>query len=179
MNKYPAAMNQPDPREVYYAHKLDSMAGCPEFDRSSIELILNLVYVFDTVEGILTRLFQHSGVSLSACNVLDLLEQQENQCAPLNEIGRLLLVSRANITGLVDSLVKRGLVERLSHPGDRRIKLAHLLPAGRQLLEQRKPLQLGMLRQMCQVLSPQERESMTDLLVRLRHHAQELSQEGS
>ena len=169
-------MKHQDPREVYYAQKLDSLAGCPEFDRSSIELILNLVYTYDTVEGVLNRLFVGDGVSSPAVNLLDVLEQQENQCAPLYEIGRLLLVSRANVTGLVDSLAKRGLVERIPHPSDRRIRLAHLLPAGRELLAQRRPLHLQALRQMCQALSPAERESMIDLLVRLRRHAQELGE---
>ena len=38
-----------------------------------------------------------------------------------------LIVSRATVTGALDTLVKRGLVRREPHPTDRRMVLVHLL----------------------------------------------------
>ena len=45
-----------------------------------------------------------------------------------------MLVSRANITGLVDSLFRKGLVERINDPHDRRVNMIKILPKGEKLV---------------------------------------------
>jgi DNA-binding MarR family transcriptional regulator len=42
----------------------------------------------------------------------------------------LLGCDASNITGIVDGLERKGLVERTEHPSDRRVKMLHLLPEG-------------------------------------------------
>ena len=58
---------------------------------------------------------------------------------PMHVIGELLLASRANITGLVDSLEKKGLVRRQEDPDDRRSKLVRITPQGDRLLKKILP----------------------------------------
>ena len=50
--------------------------------------------------------------------------------APMSELAELMVCDASYITGLVDKLEKRGLVERLPSPQDRRVKLAALTPEG-------------------------------------------------
>ena len=51
----------------------------------------------------------------------------------MNEISRRLRVSNGNVTGIVDTLTREGLVLRIAVPGDRRASLVRLTPRGRTL----------------------------------------------
>jgi DNA-binding MarR family transcriptional regulator len=53
----------------------------------------------------------------------------------MSEIGETLGMSPRNMTVLVDGLAKEGLVRRIDHPHDRRIKLVELTAAGKQVAE--------------------------------------------
>jgi DNA-binding MarR family transcriptional regulator len=52
---------------------------------------------------------------------------------PPNQIAERLIISRATVTGLLDSLEKRGYVRRLPHSSDRRMLLIELTDAGRRV----------------------------------------------
>ncbi|WP_229910729.1 MarR family winged helix-turn-helix transcriptional regulator [Streptomyces aurantiogriseus] len=54
----------------------------------------------------------------------------------MGELGEPLGMSPRNMTVLVDGLEKEGLVRRVGHPQDRRVKLVELTPAGRRVVEQ-------------------------------------------
>ena len=60
---------------------------------------------------------------------------------PLSQLGRSLLVTKANITGMVDRLERDGYVTREDHPGDRRVTRARLTVRGRGFLDRMGPLQ--------------------------------------
>ena len=67
--------------------------------------------------------------------------------APLGpaEVARLLGVSTAASTGIVDRLVDRGHAERKPHPEDRRRIEVHLTDSGRsEILEQLRPMFAGL-----------------------------------
>jgi DNA-binding MarR family transcriptional regulator len=49
---------------------------------------------------------------------------------PMGELADTLKCDASNITGIVDRLEARGLVERRSSPGDRRVKALSPTPAG-------------------------------------------------
>ena len=53
----------------------------------------------------------------------------------LGDLQRKILVSSGGVTYLVDRLEKRGLVERVDCPEDRRARYAKLTPAGRRLID--------------------------------------------
>jgi DNA-binding MarR family transcriptional regulator len=54
----------------------------------------------------------------------------------MNALGERLGVDASYVTTLADQLEERGLIERRSHPGDRRIKSLALTQEGRRLREQ-------------------------------------------
>ncbi len=54
----------------------------------------------------------------------------------MGALARLLHCDQSNVTGITDRLEERGLVERTSSPGDRRVKLLVLTDKGRRLREQ-------------------------------------------
>jgi DNA-binding MarR family transcriptional regulator len=53
--------------------------------------------------------------------------------APMREVAASLHCDASNVTGIIDRLEARGLVERRSGPGDRRVKTLVLTDAGREL----------------------------------------------
>jgi DNA-binding MarR family transcriptional regulator len=64
--------------------------------------------------------------------VLGLLDEPR----PMGELARHMQCDNSNITGLVDRLTERGLVERRAAEGDRRVKLVALTDAGRKLRDE-------------------------------------------
>jgi DNA-binding MarR family transcriptional regulator len=154
-----------DPREAVYNQILRSAA--PEAV-DSILLCVKMLHTCNVLEGQITRGLSDYGISLQAFNVLCLLEEEPEQSLPLSELSRLLFTTPANITGLVDAVSKRGWVERVQHPVDRRVKLARLLPAGLEALRGMKPTQERSSIQIASGLSGEELRTLTALLDKWR-----------
>jgi DNA-binding MarR family transcriptional regulator len=68
------------------------------------------------------------------CHVLHLLEP--GRPLPMGRLASLLGCHASNVTGLVDRLEGRGVVERRPSPDDRRIKVLALTPEGSRLRAQ-------------------------------------------
>lgn len=170
--------NVEDPREEFYQRKLQQLDGrWSQIDPGRCLVVVGLLHAHDCLESFFNQSLQRYGLSSSAFNLLNILEQQEHQCLPLHEIGRLMVTSRANITGLMDSLCKRGLVERQAHPHDRRIKLARLLPKGQQFLDEMIPEHMKLIEHLTAEFSPDECQQLVSLLRKLRQKS--LSQPSS
>ena len=58
----------------------------------------------------------------------------------MGDLAEALVITRGGLTKLVDRLVKAGLLERTLCESDRRVSYATLLPAGRDLLAEMRPL---------------------------------------
>ena len=69
---------------------------------------------------------------------------------------------------LVDELERQKLVRRRPHPNDRRAHTVVLTAKGEKLLQEAFLFAMGIERSLCAGLSGQERQSLLDLLSRLR-----------
>src|SRR5215813_7478669 len=65
------------------------------------------------------------------CHVLHLIEP--DQPLPMGRLAETLSCDASNVTGLVDRLEARGLVQRRPSADDRRVKVLQLTPAGSRL----------------------------------------------
>lgn len=68
------------------------------------------------------------------CHVLHLIEPDEP--LPMGRLAETLRCDASNVTGLVDRLEARGLVQRQASPADRRVKVIQLTAAGARLRTQ-------------------------------------------
>jgi DNA-binding MarR family transcriptional regulator len=85
---------------------------------------------------------------------------------PMRQIAQTLSCEPSNITGIVDRLELRGLVERQADPADRRIKLVATTEAGRAASsELRESLRFA--REPLASLAQDERTQLRDLLRRI------------
>lgn len=85
---------------------------------------------------------------------------------PMRRIAERLKCEPSNVTGIVDRLAARGLVERHPAPDDRRVKLAAVTPAGSETAELLRE-GLDFAREPLGRLSPEERTVLRDLLRRM------------
>ena len=88
---------------------------------------------------------------------------------PLSALGRSLLVTKANITGMVDRLERDGYVSREDHPSDRRVTRARLTQKGRRFLDAIGPLQEAWNRRAFGGFSRTDQASLLRLLERQVH----------
>jgi DNA-binding MarR family transcriptional regulator len=101
------------------------------------QLVLGLILTGEMLAKEGTRLLRPFKLTDSQFNVLMLLKFQAEEDGAVSQtrLGRMLLVNRSNVTGLVDRLEQAGLIERTSGSSDRRVKRVRLTAAGRDLLE--------------------------------------------
>jgi MarR family 2-MHQ and catechol resistance regulon transcriptional repressor len=83
------------------------------------------------------------------------------------EIGSKLLMSGANVTGVVDRLEKKGLVRRVMDAEDRRLFLIHLTEDGNKLIVKIFPLLAARIEAFAGVLTSKEKRQLIELLKKL------------
>ncbi len=102
-----------DRREVFYHERVRKSGPRYEgFDLQSTQMALDLLYTYDVFHQLSARYMADYGLSKSSLNILMLLRDGPGQGMQLHDLGELLLVSRANITGVIDSLQEKGWVTR-------------------------------------------------------------------
>ncbi|MGW1685011.1 MarR family winged helix-turn-helix transcriptional regulator [Streptomyces albidoflavus] len=88
------------------------------------------------------------------------------EAMPMRQIARRLKCEPSNVTGIVDRLALRGLVERQADPGDRRIKVAALTAEGREVARVLRD-SLDFAREPLAGFSREEREVLRGMLRRM------------
>jgi DNA-binding MarR family transcriptional regulator len=106
----------------------------PDGNVLATEAVMNAVRTGDLLLDQIGRLLRPLGVSSPGGLVLGLL-RDHGPMVP-SELGDRLIVTRATVTGLVDSLERRGLVRRTPHPSDRRSLIVEITPEGLKVLAQ-------------------------------------------
>ena len=97
----------------------------------SNKTIIELKKTADILEEMHNQFFIQYGISNTKFNVLVILNNAYAEGVMLSEIGDQMLVTKANITGLIDRLEKQGLVQRIRDDVDRRKIMAVITDKGR------------------------------------------------
>jgi DNA-binding MarR family transcriptional regulator len=100
--------------------------------------LLHLLRTAENLWNASRAFFARWDLSPSQFNVLNLLTDQPEGLSQV-QISRLLIMHRSNVTGLIDRLEKRGLLQRHASPGDRRAYRVILTPAASDLLSRILP----------------------------------------
>lgn len=168
-----------DKREHHYLERMRYHSSkYQEFNWQSVELLVNLIYTYDVIQTHLARSVEERGLSLAAFNVLMILSRCDDQGCPMHELGEVLLVSRANVTGLVDSLERKCLVERVADASDRRVRLVCITEAGQKLLETTAPQHYAKVSKLLNDVKNSEKATLSALLTKLRRSVQGAIQKG-
>lgn len=140
----------------------------PGASRSAVEVAANLVRASD---AILTeferRRRQIADQSASGFQVLAILEGA-GEPLPGHVIAERLFVSSASMTSLLDTLERRGLVERQAHPTDRRKILVRLTDEARGVVDRMLPTVHAAATEAVADLTERERQQLITWLTTIR-----------
>jgi DNA-binding MarR family transcriptional regulator len=104
--------------------------------------------------------------------VLATVAEAPEQRMRMGDLAEILVITRGGLTKLVDRLVKAGLLERTFCETDRRVSYATLLPAGRDLLAEMRPVIVGELEVAFSAnLSERQADQLREMLDRVRSSA--------
>ncbi|MGW2339932.1 MarR family winged helix-turn-helix transcriptional regulator [Streptomyces sp. NPDC001661] len=103
------------------------------------------------------------GLTGAQARVLGLLSLEP---LPMRQVAQRLKCEPSNVTGIVDRLEGRGLVERQPSPGDRRVKVAAATAEGRRIARTLRET-LDFAREPLAGLSQEERVAFRDMLRRM------------
>jgi MarR family 2-MHQ and catechol resistance regulon transcriptional repressor len=120
---------------------------------------------------------ERHGLTLAEFGILEALHHKGPML--LGEVQKRVLVSSGGITFLVDRLAKRGLVERLACPSDRRARYAVLTKRGTRLMREIFPEHAVAIREAMVGLGRNEQRELTDLLKVLGKEAARVAAEMS
>jgi DNA-binding MarR family transcriptional regulator len=110
----------------------------PDANILATEAVMNTMRTADQLFDRIGRLLRPLGVSAAGGLVLGLLRDQ-GRLSP-SELGDRLIVTRATVTGLLDSLERRGFVRRVANPDDRRSIFVEITPEGLEVLHEVRTL---------------------------------------
>lgn len=130
--------------------------------------IINILKTIEMMRCVYHSLFEQYGISEPKFSVM-LLLYGEPQGMPLCDIGEKMLVSRANMTGLIDRMEKEALVEKCLNPTDKRSTIAKLTEKGHELFNSVKDNHIIFSRQLTESLSDNEKEELNRLLEKLQN----------
>jgi len=139
----------------------------PDSSAKATECAMNLILAADLLEKRIANLLLPFDLSPATGLVLSVLADSETPVSP-NNIADRLIISRASVTSLLDSLEKRGFVKRQPHPSDRRMLLVELTGSGRQVADRFRPIVHQHQKVWLSALSEKEQERLIETLQRLQ-----------
>jgi len=145
----------------------------PDASAVATECAMNLVLTADLLEKSIAALLMPFDLSPASGLVLSLLADSETPLSP-NHIADRLIISRASVTSLLDSLEKRGYARRRPHPSDRRMIWVEPTDLGRQIAEEFRPIVHQQQKAWLGVLSGKEQEHLVEMLRRVQAALAEL-----
>ena len=103
------------------------------------ECLLNILYTGTMIYKVSYAYFRKYGITDAQFNVLIQLKYAQAHTLSQADLGRRLVVNKADMTGIIDRLEKAGLVERTDHPRDRRINVIRITGKGKTVVDKLEP----------------------------------------
>jgi DNA-binding MarR family transcriptional regulator len=128
MANQPSIQISPDFKQYY-----------PDASATATECAMNLVFTADLLVKRISGLLQPFDLSPASGLVLSTLADAGEPLSP-HQIADHLIISRATVTGLIDSLERRGYARRIPHLTDRRMLLVELTDTGRKVANGFRPV---------------------------------------
>ncbi|MBP7143255.1 MAG: MarR family transcriptional regulator [Opitutaceae bacterium] len=139
----------------------------PDLDPSALEVYLHLLRTGDEVFRVTDAFLSANNISQGRFTVLMLLTQRDESCGNHRtpaELAEMAGVTRATMTGLIDTLERDGFVKREPDPNDRRMMLVNLTPIGEAFLARFLPEHFRRTAALMTKLTEAERKTLVQLL---------------
>ena len=171
-----------------YECLIESAKTFPELDPSACEAFLHLLRTSDEVFRVSERYLTENNISQGRFSVLMLLWNPARRgdaahataCTPgprtPAELADAAGVTRATMTGLIDTLERDGLVRREPDPNDRRMMSVRLTTRAETYLKEMLPGHFQTMARLMEPLSEGERKTLVRLLTKVLQRASEIAE---
>lgn len=140
----------------------------PGADALSTECFMNIARAADQMLAELNRRLKADfELSVSAATVLAIIDGAGEPITP-GIIAERAIIAAASTTSVLDTLERRGLVERRPHPTDRRKLLIDLTPTGRTTIDHILPGIHRLEEEVMRALSSEERRDLLGLIAKVQ-----------
>jgi DNA-binding MarR family transcriptional regulator len=146
----------------------------PDLEPAGCEAFMHLMRAGEEVARVMNTHFSAHNITQGRFMIMMLLLEKGGDCLRATtpaELADLASVSRATITGLLDTLERDGFVCRLPDPTDRRQMSVHLTASGHQFMHDILPDHFRLITQITSVLTHNELTMLTRLLIKVCTHA--------
>lgn len=111
-----------------------------------------------------SKLFNPSGLAKSSCmppsHIKVMFHLRHKSASSVSEIAKRLLISKPNMTPIIDKLLSDGYVHRYNNPDDRRIIMVELTNKGQDFLKEQEQ---NMKNKLTDIISPLSDEDLDKL----------------
>ena len=135
------------------------------FEETTIQTLIGLNNILTTNLIQTCMKFKLSPAKLSILKLVNSYGQDTG--VPQSVISKYLTVTEANITGLIERMIKGKLIVRRRNPKDKREKLIMLTPKGEELLKKGRPLYIKSTKDFLKPFKNIELETFSQLLMKL------------
>ncbi len=132
------------------------------------QAVVGLLRTADAIKRSLAHVIEPHGITPQQYNVLRILRGAAPEGLPTLTIGERMVEQTPGVTRLIDRLERKGLVERIPCPKDRRRVFCQITPKGLDLLEELDEPVNRWDAQTVSILPPSEVDSLIKLLDRVR-----------
>lgn len=147
-----------------YEHVKDALAQCARRDPSLCDLFLDILQTGELAARCEAQFLARFGLNSARLIILVLLNNADSGSRRSSELARCCRVSRATMTGLLDTLERAELIVRAPDPFDRRAMSVKITAKGEALLDTVQPEQSEWAGEILEPLSIEEREELHRLL---------------
>jgi DNA-binding MarR family transcriptional regulator len=98
------------------------------------KIMVTIVRIAEGFKKDSSSIFKNYGLTFPQYNVLRVLDGCETGQNTMTSIGKVLLVTCANMTGIAKRLEKNGFLIRKGDPNDERLTILEITPKGKQTL---------------------------------------------
>ncbi len=134
------------------------------------ECILNIIYTGTMISKLSYKFFSQFGITDTQFNALMRLKYSRESAQSQMALSRRLVVNKADMTGVIDRLEKAQLVERVTHPTDRRVNLIKITQKGSALLAKIEPVYFQKINKLMKHLSKAEMQENIKSLEQIREN---------
>jgi DNA-binding MarR family transcriptional regulator len=134
-------------------------------------LMLGVVRVSELFKKKSSAIFKNYGLTFAQYNVLRVLKSSKGGVSTVTNVGKIMLVTGANMTGLAKRLERDGFLIRKRHPSDERVTLLEISPKGKQTLQNIEQEKEAHTRDFVGNMPEEKKKEMLELLKRISSRA--------
>ena len=146
---------------------MKDVSKIPESEVAARQAIIEVIVSGNRVQEKLTESLKPFNLSIAQFNVLRILRGQKGKPASLNCVNKRMIHKMSNTTRLIDKLLQKGLVDRITCPENRRKIEITITEKGLELLKELDLVIVGTEKVMVANLSQEEILQVKELLQKI------------